>query len=259
MENKIIYKKIYYTRKENMLAEVKSIALNGLQGYQVKIQTDVSAGIPVFEIVGLPDTSIKESKERVKIAIRNTVGEFLSRKIIVNLAPANIRKEGSIFDLPIAIGILMAMGKISEKKIEDTIFIGELALGGTIEKVNGVLPICIEARKLGIKKVILPKENAKEAAIIEDLKIIPISTLEEAIQYLNGKIKIFNQEDSNFNSKINSNYQFDFSEIKGQENVKRALEVTAAGGHNCLLIRLSRLWKNHDGKSITKYLTRAYF
>ena len=117
----------------------------------------------------------------------------------------------------------------------------------------------IEARKLGIKKVILPKENAKEAAIIEDLKIIPISTLEEAIQYLNGKIKIFNQEDSNFNSKINSNYQFDFSEIKGQENVKRALEVTAAGGHNCLLIRLSRLWKNHDGKSITKYLTRAYF
>ena len=235
-----------------MLAEVKSIALNGLQGYQVKIQTDVSAGIPVFEIVGLPDTSIKESKERVKIAIRNTVGEFLSRKIIVNLAPANIRKEGSIFDLPIAIGILMAMGKISEKKIEDTIFIGELALGGTIEKVNGVLPICIEARKLGIKKVILPKENAKEAAIIEDLKIIPISTLEEAIQYLNGKIK-------NFNSKINSNYQFDFSEIKGQENVKRALEVTAAGGHNCLLIRLSRLWKNHDGKSITKYLTRAYF
>lgn len=152
MENKIIYKKLYYTRKENMLAEVKSIALNGLQGYQVKIQTDVSAGIPVFEIVGLPDTSIKESKERVKIAIRNTVGEFLSRKIIVNLAPANIRKEGSIFDLPIAIGILMAMGKISEKKIEDTIFIGELALGGTIEKVNGVLPICIEARKLGIKK-----------------------------------------------------------------------------------------------------------
>lgn len=111
MENKIIYKKLYYTRKENMLAEVKSIALNGLQGYQVKIQTDVSAGIPVFEIVGLPDTSIKESKERVKIAIRNTVGEFLSRKIIVNLAPANIRKEGSCFDLAMAVRNISCYGK----------------------------------------------------------------------------------------------------------------------------------------------------
>ena len=161
-----------------MLSIVKSIALNGLNGYLVHIQVDVSAGMPSFEIVGLPDTSIKESKERVRTAIKNSNTDFLSRKIVVNLAPANTKKEGSIFDLPIAIGILIANGDICssalERDLQETIFVGELALDGKIEHVNGILPICIEARNLGIKKIILPKSNAKEASVIEDINIIPI-------------------------------------------------------------------------------------
>ena len=164
----------------------------------------------------------------------------MSRKIVVNLAPANTKKEGSIFDLPIAIGILIANGNICsstlERDLQETIFVGELALDGKIEHVNGILPICIEARNLGIKKIILPKSNAKEASVIEDINIIPISNLNEAIDYLNGLIEIQETSKIDFVSNLTSNYPFDFSDVKGQENVKRALEIAAAGFHNCLLI-----------------------
>ena len=228
-----------------MLSIVKSIALHGLQGYLVNIQVDVSAGMPSFEIVGLPDTSIRESRERVKTAIRNSTSEFLSRRIVVNLAPASTKKEGSIFDLPIAIGILIANNVISNENLNDTIFIGELSLDGSIENIKGVLPICIEAKRLGIKKVILPKSNASEASIIKELEIIPVSSLNEIIQYLNNQITINKAKNVNFNSNINSSYEFDFSEVKGQENVKRALEISAAGGHNCILIRKPRFRKNY--------------
>lgn len=219
-----------------MLSIVKSIALHGLQGYLVNIQVDVSSGMPSFEIVGLPDTSIKESKERVKTAIRNSTFEFLSRKIVVNLAPASTRKEGSIFDLPIAVGILIASNIISNICLEDTIFMGELSLDGSVEPIKGILPICIEAKRLGIKRIILPKANSKEASIITDIEIIPVSSLSEVISYLNGQISISKEKNIDFISNINSSYDFDFSEVKGQESVKRALEISAAGGHNCLLI-----------------------
>lgn len=213
-----------------------------------------------FKLSGLPDVSVKESKERVKAAIRNSNIEFLSRRIVVNLSPANTRKEGSMFDLPIAIGILIASKNIKslhlEQTLEETIFIGELSLNGNIEKVKGILPICIEAKKLGIKRIILPKQNEKEARILEEIEILPVNTLKEVISYLKGKKEIVQGKYTDINLEQNVEYEFDFSEVKGQESVKRALEVAAAGQHNCLLIRFTWFRKNYVSKETTNYFTR---
>ena len=144
-----------------MLSIVKSMALQGLEGYLIDVQVDISRGLPYWEVVGLPDACVRESKERVKIAIQNSGFEIKSKRIIVNLAPAMKRKEGSLLDLPIAIGVLYSVGIIKEQDFKKTIFVGELSLDGSINKINGVLPICIEAVKLGIKRVVLPIENAR--------------------------------------------------------------------------------------------------
>ena len=205
----------------------------------------------------MPDISVREAKERVRTAIRNSGYDILSRKIVVNLAPADIKKEGSFFDLPIAIGILMCNGNIKQKNEETTILIGELSLDGKLNRISGVLPMCIEAKKLGIQKVILPIDNAKEAAAVEGIKIIGAESLQEVIDYLNGKKQINPMEIDLTpiiqNQKANS---FDFSEVKGQENIKRALEIAAAGGHNCLLIRNARVRQNYVSQKNTKYSAR---
>ena len=228
-----------------MLSIVKSMALNGLNGYLVDVQIDVASGLPHWEIVGLPDASVRESKERVRTAIKNSGIEFPSRKITVNLAPANTRKEGSFFDLPIAIGILMATKNLNDINIQDTIFMGELSLDGSLNKINGVLPMCIEALKLGIKRAILPIQNAKEASVVQGLEVIGVKSLEQTIKFLLKQENIKTEPINIENMLVEQcKYNMDFAEVKGQENVKRALEIAAAGRTQLHFDWFAWLWQN---------------
>lgn len=231
-----------------MLSVTKSMALQGLNGTLINVEVDVSSGMPMWEIIGLPDISVKESKERVKTAIKNCGINIPSRRYIINLSPADMKKEGSYFDLAIAVGVLKSIGMLETVNFEDTIFIGELSLDSKIKKVNGVLPICIEALKYGISKIIVPKENAKEAGIIKDIDVIGVDTLEELIRYLIGEISIEREVtniDNIFEKEIE--YEIDFSEVKGQAVAKRALEIACAGGHNVLMVGTPGSRKNYDG------------
>ena len=211
-----------------------------------------------MRLFGLPDVSIKESKERVKTAIKNSGYNLFSRKIVVNLAPAAKRKEGSIFDLPIAIGVLCANDYIYYS-VNDVVIFGELSLDGKVNKINGVLPMCIELAKLGIKKVILPKENAIEASVVKNIEIIPVESLEETVEYLNHRKSILFNEKVDILTKYREQDLDDFSDVKGQKNIKRAIEVAASGGHNILMIGSPRNWKNDDCKKNPNNIARFKF
>lgn len=207
-------------------------------------------------LYGLPDTSIREAKERARTAIKNSGYELRSRKVLINLAPANIRKEGAFFDLPIAVGILCSIGVIKNIPKEDIAFIGELSLDG---KVNGTLPMCIEGKSLGIKKVIVPKENALEASIVKGIEVIGVNSLKETVNYLNkNNLQPIYSNWEEIAEKAEK-YNVDFSEVKGQENVKRAVEVAAAGAHNCLCIGPPGSRKNNDSKKNSHNFTRFKF
>ena len=220
-----------------MLSKVLSYGLNGIEGYLVTTEVDISNGLPSFDIVGLGDTSIKESKERVKAGIKNSGFEYPVNKITVNLAPADRRKEGPLFDLSIAVGILSASNQIHFAKTQEFIFIGELSLDGGIRRVNGVLPILISARKAGYKKFIIPFENQKEASFIEGIEVYPAKSLSEVYKFLNGEIQINQVQVISYEAfKDSHNYGLDFCFVKGQASAKRALEIAAAGGHNIIMV-----------------------
>ena len=217
-----------------MLSKIVSCALFGLDGHKIDVEVDISNGLPAFDIVGLPDSAIKESKERVKTAIRNSGIQFPVKRITVNLAPADIRKEGPCFDLPIAMGILACMGVIDVKKTNGFMISGELSLDGSIRPVNGILPMVSYIYNQGIENFIIPYENRDEAVFIKSANIYPVKNIAELIGFFKGTTKIepYTSENVLNYKPINS---FDFCDVKGQENVKRAVEVAVAGYHNILL------------------------
>ena len=220
-----------------MLAKVRSFSLNGLDGFEVSVEVDVNAGLPAYEIVGMGDTAVKESRERVRAAIKNSLLDYPIRKIVVNLAPAGSRKEGSLYDLPIAVGILAASEQIPKGSYKDFVVIGELGLDGSVRRVNGVMPLVLSAVQKGFRKFMLPEGNAKEAAYIPGVEVYGFSGLDEAAAFLNGAVVKDPVPAAVFGAVGTENrYNVDFSEVKGQQVARRALEIAVAGGHNILMI-----------------------
>ena len=220
-----------------MLSIIKSFGLTGITGYLVRAEIDINQGLPGYDIVGLVGTAIKESKERVRSAIKNSGLRYPTNKITINLAPADTKKEGPIYDLAIAVGILSASNQVKIDKSKDYVFLGELSLDGTVRKINGVLPILITAKQQGYTNIIIPYDNRNEASYLKGINVYAVKSLKETIDFLNNEIKLEPVPFIDYNETVNQyDSPYNFKNVKGQNNAKRALEIAAAGGHNLLMI-----------------------